>query len=359
MDGWELIWHIRQERAYDSIKAMIMSTTWVRGDASRCTELRIGEYLTKPVIMEELGDALAAVIAGCEDLGQQPAARHSLPGEQAHCSIMVADDVEINRELLRLTLEKRGHRVTMAVNGLDAVNKFRAAAFDLIFMDMQMPVLDGYAAVQQIREMEQKQAAHRTPIVAMTAYALQGDREKCLAADMDAYLAKPARPAEIIATLARLVPDKSIPVPQAVQIVRNTPASEPIAAQAAAPDSLPVFDRAELLARLGGREEMLGRFIAMFSKNVAGYMEALATAAEQGDVEQVRIQAHTIKGAAANISARRIRETASMVEVQAREAGLSKAAELVRQLAEELKAFQRHVSTDHGTELNTMENAHV
>jgi HPt (histidine-containing phosphotransfer) domain-containing protein len=76
-------------------------------------------------------------------------------------------------------------------------------------------------------------------------------------------------------------------------------------------------------------------------------------------VEQVRIQAHTIKGAAANISARRIRETASMVEVQSREAGLSKAAELVRQLAEELETFQRHVATDHGTELNTRENAHV
>ena len=335
MDGWELVWNIRNEHAYTNLQILIMSSSWMRGDASRCNELCIAGCLTKPVILEELHDALVAAISDHEIQGPQPAARNSEVVQQAH-SIVLVDDVEINRELLRIILEKRGHRITMAQNGQDAVNQFQKNKFDIIFMDMQMPVLDGYGAVRRIRDLEQDRALVRTPIVAMTAYALPGDREKCLAAGMDGYLSKPAKSADILATLNQLVSGQS---------AQNPAELAGSAQQAEAKDSIAIFNRNELLERLGGREEMTGRFIGMFSKNIISYMTLLQTGIEQNDGEQIRIQAHTIKGAAANIAAHRIRETASAMETYAREGKISAAAELMVKLTRELDEFNHEVAS--------------
>jgi CheY-like chemotaxis protein/HPt (histidine-containing phosphotransfer) domain-containing protein len=290
------------------------------------------DYLTKPVVMEELHDTLVALISG--QLQQTDlVTRHTVRESQAHFTILVVDDVEINREMLLATLEKQGHRVMMADNGLEAVDRFSQAEFDIIFMDMQMPVLDGYGAVRQIREIERVKALKRTPIVAMTAYAMQGDREKCLAADMDEYLSKPARPAEIIEMLHHLVPGDGI-------LLKTSPAIQ--TSQTNSGDSLPVFDRDELLERLGGREDAMGRFIEMFVRNVAVYMESLISAIERGDGEQMRIQAHTIKGAAGNISAHRVRETAATMEADAREGRLEESACLLQRLKDDIQEFNKN-----------------
>jgi signal transduction histidine kinase/DNA-binding response OmpR family regulator/HPt (histidine-containing phosphotransfer) domain-containing protein len=329
MDGWELVSTLRQQKEYDSLKILTMPSAGMRGDANKCRELRIAGYLTKPVVMEELHDALVAIISG-QPHPADIVTRHSVREVQScRCSVLVVDDVEINRELLRATLEKQGHHVSMAENGRDAVDRFTQAqeTFNIVFMDMQMPILDGYGAVREIREFERTRSAKRTPIVAMTAYAMQGDREKCLAADMDAYLSKPARTADIIATLEQLVGN----------VVKDLP---DLPDQSDPEKGTPVFDRAELLERLGGREEMLGRFLEMFTRNVASYMEQLRAAAERGDAEQLRIQAHTIKGAAGNISARMVRETAAALEAHAREGKVDEAVAMIDQLADDLKAFQ-------------------
>jgi signal transduction histidine kinase/CheY-like chemotaxis protein/HPt (histidine-containing phosphotransfer) domain-containing protein len=341
MDGWELTTSLRQHKEFDALQVLIMPSAGVRGDASRCRELRIEGYLTKPIVMEELHATLTAVISG-QQQGTDPITRHSVREEQSRYTVLVADDVEINRELLRITLEKQGHRVVMAHNGQDAVNQFSRASYDIIFMDMQMPVLDGYGAVRQIREIENERGLERTPIVAMTAYAMQGDREKCLAADMDAYLSKPARPIEISATLEQLVQEREVRL-QEHQKSNENPALP--AKQPPLKESLSVFDRDELLERLGGHEEMLGRFISMFIANVAGYLQLLQTAMEQYNDEQVRIQAHTIKGAAANISAHCIRETASAIEQCACEDKLSEVAGLFKNLQDDYREFQQKASS--------------
>ncbi|MFZ4857445.1 MAG: response regulator [Desulfuromonadaceae bacterium] len=346
MDGWELICQIREQKNYDDVQIIIMSESFMRGDASRCKELRIGDFLAKPVILVELKDAITAVLAGEVSPAIHIVTQQCITVEKSHCSILVVDDVEINRELLRIMLEKRGHRITVAQDGQIAVNKFQENEFDIVFMDMQMPVLDGYGAVRRIREIEHERSARRTPIIAMTAYAMQGDREKCLAADMDSYLAKPARPAEVVAVLIELLPGSGAESTRAEQGAPPGPSSGVQVDQAVWDASMSVFVREELLERLGGAEEMLGRFIGMFSRNVTGYMEKLQSGIELHDREQIRIQAHTIKGAAANIAAHRTRETAAGIEEHAREGRLDEAAALFEQLKEDLDAFQHQVSSE-------------
>ncbi|MFZ4856529.1 MAG: response regulator [Desulfuromonadaceae bacterium] len=338
MDGWEFAAGLRQHQEYDSIRVIVMPTVGVRGDAKRCKELRIEGYLTKPVILEELRDAMTAVIGGHEIKSSELVTRHSLRERHSRCSVLIADDVEINRELLRITLEKQGHQITMARNGQEAFDQFSCGVFDIIFMDMQMPVLDGYGAVRLIRELEKQRSSARIPIVAMTAYAMQGDREKCLDSDMDSYLSKPARPVDIITTLNQLVTDRRGLSP-------TVPAEQPgNSFRAHHEESGVVFARHELLERLGGQEEMMVKFIDMFTRNVNGYMELLKAAVLCGDGEQIRIQAHTIKGAAGNISALQMRETAAAMEALAREGNVEEAAILVQQLAADLEAFTRESS---------------
>jgi CheY-like chemotaxis protein len=269
------------------------------------------------------------------------------------CSVLVVDDVEINRELLRLTLENEGHQITMATNGQEAVDQFQTGSFDLIYMDIQMPVLDGFGAVRKIREIERGRGPARIPIVALTAHVPQGDREKFLAADMNAYLPKPAKPADILELLNQLVP-----VPSALNAVVNIKSSvksEPVVPiEPAAPvasmqqadqkDAIPVFDRDELMERLGGREEMLGHFFAMFTKDVTSSLKLLQAAVMSDDREQIRNNAHTIKGASANISALRVREVAAAMESYAREGKTGDAARLLPKLTQELNTFNQEIT---------------
>jgi len=337
MDGWELVRRVREEAAYADLKIMIMPSTGIRGDVHRCQELGIEGYLSKPLIHEELYDALTAIVQETSTAGPEPAARHSVHDEHARCSVLVVDDVEINREMALVTLEKQGHRVTLASDGREAVDACRSGQFDIIFMDIQMPVMDGFEATREIRAL-QRHRGDSVPIVAMTAYAQQGDRDKCLEAGMDAYLSKPVRPVEIIAMLDRLVPGRTPADGETTG--QSTP--EPHAAEASKTGTtLPVFDRTDLVERLGGRESMVERFVAMFITNTATYLTALRAAVDAGDAENTRVQAHAIKGAAANISAMRIKETAAILDAQAKLGQLDGAAGLVERLEEEFAEFSR------------------
>jgi signal transduction histidine kinase/CheY-like chemotaxis protein/HPt (histidine-containing phosphotransfer) domain-containing protein len=316
IDGWELARRMRELPMYDGIQIVIMPSAGIRGDALRCQQLRIGGYLTKPVVHAELHDALVGLLKGTAS-GHQPVAHYGIREDRDCCSVLVADDVEINREMVRIILEKQGHRVTLVCNGREAVDAYCEQRFDIIFMDMQMPVLDGYQATLEIRALE-VDGDRVTPVVAMTAYALQGDRDKCLESGADAYLAKPARPAEIVALLDKLVP---LARPAgAGDPDRQAQAQQPVvAALSAALEELLIFDAPDLIERLGGHQEMVARFVAMFTGVAHGYLEELRGAVERGDIEQIRIHAHTIKGAAANISAWRIRQIADTLETLARE----------------------------------------
>jgi signal transduction histidine kinase/DNA-binding response OmpR family regulator len=206
MDGFELGEKIRNRPELATATIMMLTSAGHRGDGERCKALGISGYLLKPVRQSELREAIAMVLGSPKQSGAIPlVTRYSLhdardPSEVLR--ILVAEDNAVNQRLATRLLEKRGHRVTLASNGRQAIEASESGSFDLILMDVQMPGLDGFEATAAIREREISTGKH-VPIVAVTAHALKGDKARCLAAGMEAYLSKPIRPQELDAILEK------------------------------------------------------------------------------------------------------------------------------------------------------------
>jgi len=173
---------------------MMTSSVGMRGDGKLCRKLGIAAYLTKPIKRSELFDAILAVLnMGGTDPGKHDlVTKHSIRESKARLRVLVAEDNPVNQKLAQKLLKKMGHMVDLAGNGREAVDAFSRATFDVILMDVQMPEMDGFEATAAIREKEKTDGGH-IPIIAMTAHAMKGDREKCLEAGMDGYVSKPIR----------------------------------------------------------------------------------------------------------------------------------------------------------------------
>ncbi len=208
MDGFMVAEKIREHAELNGATVMMLTSGMPTGTTKRCDELGVASYLTKPVTQSELLDAVLIAIGGAVPPEPVPAA----PSERAvgGLRILLAEDNVINRALATSLLEKRGHSLFHAVNGREAVAAAAREAFDLILMDVQMPEMDGFEATRRIRESEQTTARH-TPIAAMTAHAMAGDRERCLTAGMDDYISKPLHKAGLLALLARITVDAAAP----------------------------------------------------------------------------------------------------------------------------------------------------
>jgi PAS domain S-box-containing protein len=200
MDGFELIEKIRQSPHASAATIVMLTSAGHRGDAARCREMRVAAYLLKPVRQSELREAIARALGAREQQGASSLiTRYSLqdaPESSASLRILLAEDNPVNQRLASRLLEKRGHSVALAGNGSEALAALEKERFDLVFMDVQMPVMDGFEATAAIRERERASGVH-LPVVALTAHAMKGDREKCLAGGMDGYLTKPIRPQEL------------------------------------------------------------------------------------------------------------------------------------------------------------------
>ena len=217
MNGFALAKKIRQRSEWSSLILMMFSSAGQRGDGARCQELGISAYLLKPIRQVELRDTILHVLAVREEKNQHSLlTRYTLPERVARSTwlrVLLAEDNPVNQRLVVKLLEKRGHQVTVAANGRDAVAEAGKKAFDLILMDVQMPEMDGFEATALLRERE-KQTGTRVPVIALTAHALKGDRERCLEAGMDGYLTKPIRPQEFDAVLETYTTRKSASVAQ-------------------------------------------------------------------------------------------------------------------------------------------------
>jgi len=206
MDGFDLAAAIKKIPEYADVQIMMLSSAGLRGDSAHCRELGLAAYLTKPVKPALLLDAIMLALGTSpEKRAEVPLiTRHSLTQIHTRYSILLAEDNIINQKLAVRILENRGHRVTIAGNGAEALEALNKDRFDVILMDVQMPVLDGIQATAEIRRRELATGAH-APIVAMTAHAMIGDREKCIAAGMDDYVSKPLKPLDLLKTIQHTV----------------------------------------------------------------------------------------------------------------------------------------------------------
>jgi len=208
MDGFTLIERIREKPGLSTAAIIMLTSAGHRGDATRCHELVVAAYLLKPIRQLELREAIARVLGVAEEKGAIPLiTRFSLQNARdpaAFLHVLLAEDNLVNQRLATRLLEKRGHRVVIAGNGREAVLALEKETFDLVLMDVQMPEMDGFQATGAIREKEKGTEIHQE-VIALTAHAMTGDRERCLAAGMDGYLSKPIRPQELDDLLQKYV----------------------------------------------------------------------------------------------------------------------------------------------------------
>jgi two-component system sensor histidine kinase/response regulator len=194
MDGFALVERMLETPEGAAATIMMLSSGGQRGDAARCKQLGVAAYLTKPIRQSELRDAIVRALNLHEQVGETPLVTRKFLREDraagASLRVLVADDNPVNQRLVVRLMEKRGHQVAVAANGAEAVEAIGKNTFDLVFMDVQMPKMDGFEATAKIRERE-KGTDTRVPVIALTAHAMKGDRERCLAAGMDGYLSKP------------------------------------------------------------------------------------------------------------------------------------------------------------------------
>jgi PAS domain S-box-containing protein len=201
MDGFELARRIRKDSAFGGMTVMMLTSDNRAGDIARARELGIAGYMVKPIKRDDLKNAIAASLAGTRAAPAEEADRATLEAQGPPLHILLVDDSEDNRLLVSAFLKKTPHTFDLAENGEIAVNKFLAGRYDLVLMDMQMPVMDGYAATREIRQWEKETGAAPTPIVALTAYALQDDTRKSLEAGCTAHLTKPIKKETLLKTL--------------------------------------------------------------------------------------------------------------------------------------------------------------
>jgi PAS domain S-box-containing protein len=218
MDGFMVVEKIRQRKEFANLSIMMLSSAGRRGDGARCQELGVSAYLLKPVRQLEMRGAILRVLGATGSKDQLPlVTRYTLNQTtvpSVSLRILLAEDNSVNQRLATKLLQKRGHHVTLAGNGKEAVVAVEQHKFDLVLMDLQMPEMDGFEATAALRDRERETGTH-LPVIALTAHALQGDRERCLEAGMDGYLSKPIRSQELDAVLLTYTEQKSgPPVPE-------------------------------------------------------------------------------------------------------------------------------------------------
>ena len=331
MDGETLGRAINEDESLRDVLLVMMTSAGERGDAARLEEAGFSAYLTKPVKRAALHDCLVSVVGNVPAPGGRPPARivtrHTVAEDKRRkVRILVAEDNPTNQIVALRMLEKLGYRADAVANGLEVIKALETVPYDLVLMDVQMPEMDGLEATRRIRDARSPVPNHDVPIVAMTAHAMTGDREKCMEAGMDGYVSKPVNPKELAEAI-----EMQLTAVDGSKLVR-------------APDRGPagrdVFDRAALLDRVGGDEEFLEEVLNVFLADIPGQVAALREGLEKSDTDMVRRRAHSIKGAAANVGALRLQKAAREIEEAAEAGDMSKAASLVETVGDGLEEFR-------------------
>jgi len=312
MDGAALARAIKADAKLKDTRLVLCCSLGQRGDAKRMQEIGFAAYLTKPVRHSEILDCLSAVMAGTILAApEQPlVTRHTIREMRRDVvRILVAEDNITNQQVALGILKKLGLRADAVANGAEAVKALETLPYDLVLMDVQMPEMNGFEATRQIRNPQSAVRNHRIPVIAMTAGAMQGDREKCLEAGMNDYVSKPISPQALAETLDKWLPREAAPAPK--QAAGSPVEAAPVSAEAS---EAPVFDKAGMMVRMMDDEDLARTVIGGFLDDIPKQIEILKVCLAAGDVPGAERQAHSIKGASANVGGEALRAVAFEME---------------------------------------------
>ena len=309
---------VRQHRRGGRAALLLMVPLSQAADGERWNSLGFEGHTAKPVKQGEMGACLASLLGyGLPPV--RPAPEATTPktdrAERSRLRLLLVEDNQVNQEVALGVLENLGYRAEVVGDGRSALDALRRQDYDLVLMDCYLPGMDGYEASRLIRRRDTDVRNHEIPIVATTANAMAGDREKCLAAGMNGYVSKPLRSEELEQAIEEWTGGAPSALPLAAAL--PTPAANPAAA--------PAFDREDFLGRVMGNQNLANRILRRFLSDMPGQLALLAEAVSAGDPQQVRLHAHSIKGAAASVGGVEIREAAWRLEQQATAGDLSSA----------------------------------
>ncbi|MCP4576228.1 MAG: PAS domain S-box protein [Deltaproteobacteria bacterium] len=343
MSGFDLAKEIKTMEILKEVPIIVLTSSGRKGDSKSCKEIGVNGYLTKPIRQNELRKAIVSVLglSTGRKAGSLPelVTRHSVAEDyRKEIQVLLVEDYPTNQQVAMRHLSRAGYQVDLAEDGSQAVKAYKRKNYNLIFMDIQMPIMDGYAATQEIRKIEtrnlEQSTIQRVPIIAMTAHAMKGYRERCLETGMDDYIAKPLRRKELL-TIAekwtsgiydcRLMPDDCI-------ALRGNQESE-------AP-----MEYAKALEEFEGDEAFLMEVLEGFIGNVTSQIGIIREAISDGDSEIVRREAHSIKGGAANLTADELSKIAFELENIGRSGMLEEGIDSLQKLEREFFRLERFVA---------------
>ena len=329
-DGFELVEWIRSKKEIAGTKVIMLTSGSRHGDFERKQELQIAAHLMKPVKQSDLFDAIGDALNVTEKSNVSHSEITEPKGDLGPLKILLAEDNLVNQRLAIGLLEKFGHAVVVANNGKQAVDLYQDDTFDVVLMDVQMPEMDGFEATAAIREIE-AESGRRTPIVAMTAHAMVGDRQRCLDAGMDDYISKPIRVPALISAIGGLEVSRS-------QVEPN---------QDYTTSSSFLVDWSTALETVGGDRKLLQDLIDIFIAESSKMVNEIAASIQAKDQKELRRTAHAVKGALRHLGAESVAESAVQLEKMGEEEifdgaeeHLNTLREQIEQLTTELRGFK-------------------
>lgn len=350
MDGLEVARRIKSDSLTANVQIIILTSIGMRGDGQIAKKTGISAYLTKPIRQSDLYSSLLAVASQHKKQeNAQLVTRHTVAEDrhlQVDMSILVVEDNETNQQVARGMLEKIGCRVGIASDGKEAIDAINKQSFDLVFMDCQMPVMDGYKATAEIRRMEERNdKEHRIPIIALTANALEGDKEKCLSAGMDDYLSKPFKQDDIIKIIenwssGRLARFDEERYSHAARVERGDSA-QPIKEQEQRkrePVSQPI-DLSVLKAlkdlQIDGKPDILVEVITAYLSSSEPLVLDLQQKLAESNLPGLQDAAHSLKSGSANVGAMTLSEICKELEMNCKNKTFYNTAEQITAIEKE------------------------
>jgi two-component system sensor histidine kinase/response regulator len=333
MDGFSVAERIKKNPRLTRATVLMLSSGSRQGDINRCKDLGVSAYLSKPIAQTDLRNSIIeALRLSMEQIRQEQSLALTDDRETRHLKILLAEDNVVNQKVAMRMLEKLGHKVTLAVNGREALGFLEKESFDLVLMDVQMPEMGGFEATAAIREKEIVSGSHML-IVAMTAHAMKGDRERCIAAGMDEYLAKPIQRDKLKAVIDQVMSNR-----RPMEVLPEDLSPSPVEGYTSENSAI---DRDALLSRVDGDLEVLQELVAIFLDDSPRLVAQLESALKSQDAEQLKIAAHTLKGAAGNFGAKQTVAAALRLEILAGQRDFTGASPALQCLVDSLTGLQK------------------